>query len=408
MTLVRPIGLGLASRGDLRDTVGYAEQARAAGCESVWFHESYFERDAVTYATAVAAAVPEIGVALGALSTYARPAALTAMTVSALDDLAPGRITVALGSALPLRLAQMGIAYDPDLAIAAAETQIGQLRALWRGERLPTAGPIPDLEPMFPPVHRVPLWVAGYRRAFHELAGRAADGYLARPAESVPAVALASRRIAAAAVSAGRSPADIAIGGYLLALVDSSRRAALDRAKREPFVIYMLSVQSDTAMRRVGLEPELRHRIAAAWRAEDYHGAAGLVPDELVDAFLLCGTADEVAVRVEEYVEAGMTLPILQPVLQTDAQVTAVLDAAVRYGSARTPARTASGRTDPARTASGRAASALPAPCPPLLPRRARRSSPSGWRRGRRGVSRTGCRWGGGCGRWWRSPARSA
>jgi len=180
--------------------------------------------------------------------------------------------------------------------------------------------------------------VAGYRKAFHELAGRAADGYLARPAESVPAVALAARRIAAAAEEAGRSPADIAVGGYLLALVDSSRRAALDRAKREPFVIYMLSVQSDTALRRVGLEPELRHRIAAAWRAEDYHGAAGLVPDELVDAFLLCGTAEEVAGRVQAYVDAGMTLPILQPVLQTDSQVSAVLEAAVRYGSGRTAA----------------------------------------------------------------------
>jgi 1,4-dihydroxy-2-naphthoate octaprenyltransferase len=337
VTLVRPVGLGLASRGDLRDAVRYAEQARAAGCESVWFHESYFERDAVTYATAIAAAVPDIGIALGALSTYARPVALTAMTVSALDDLAPGRITVALGSALPLRLAQMGIRYDPDEAISAAETQLGQLRALWRGERLPTPGPVPDLEPMFPPVHRVPLWVAGYRRAFHELAGRAADGYLARPAESVPAVSLAVRRIADAAAAAGRSAADVQVGGYLLALVDSSRRAALDRAKREPFSIYMLSVQSDTAMRRVGLEPELRHRIAAAWRAEDYHGAAGLIPDELVDAFLLCGTAREVAERVEAYVAAGMTLPILQPVLQTDAQVSAVLEAAVRYGAARAP-----------------------------------------------------------------------
>ena len=124
MTLVRPVGLGLASRGDVRDAVGFAERARAAGCESVWFHESYFERDAVTYATAVAASVPDLGVALGALSTYARPTALTAMTVSALDDLAPGRITVALGSALPLRLAQMQIPYDPDVAIEAVRTQL--------------------------------------------------------------------------------------------------------------------------------------------------------------------------------------------------------------------------------------------------------------------------------------------
>ncbi len=192
MTLVRPVGLGLASRGDVRDAVGFAERARAAGCESVWFHESYFERDAVTYATAVAASVPDLGVALGALSTYARPTALTAMTVSALDDLAPGRITVALGSALPLRLAQMQIPYEPGVAIEAVRTQLHDLRALWRGERLPRTG-VPDLEPMFPPVHRVPLWVAGYRKAFHELAGEAADGYLARPAESIPAIRIAKR-----------------------------------------------------------------------------------------------------------------------------------------------------------------------------------------------------------------------
>lgn len=334
MTLVRPVGLGLASRGDVRDAVGYAERARAAGCESVWFHESYFERDAVTYATAVAAAVPDLGVALGALSTYARPTALTAMTVSALDDLAPGRITVALGSALPLRLAQMQIPYDPDVAIEAVRTQLHDLRALWRGERLPRTG-LPDLEPMFPPVHRVPLWVAGYRKAFHELAGEAADGYLARPAESIPAIRIAKDRIAAAARAAGRDPDEIEIGGYLLSLVDSSRRAALDRAKREPFTIYMLAVQSDTAMRRVGLDPELKGRVFAAWREGDYHRAAGLIPDELVDAFILCGTPDEVAARAAEYADAGMTVPVLQPVLQEEDQVGYVLDAAVTYGSGR-------------------------------------------------------------------------
>jgi 1,4-dihydroxy-2-naphthoate polyprenyltransferase len=187
-------------------------------------------------------------------------------------------------------------------------------------------------------VHRVPLWVAGYRKAFHELAGEAADGYLARPAESIPAIRIAKERIAASATAAGRDPGDIAIGGYLLSLIDSSRRAALDRAKREPFVIYMLAVQSDTAMRRVGLDPELKGRVFAAWREGDYHRAAGLVPDELVDAFILCGTPDEVAARAAEYADAGMTTPVLQPVLQEEDQIGYVLDAAVTYGSGRATA----------------------------------------------------------------------
>jgi len=45
-------------------------------------------------------------------NTYRHPVVL-AMTVSSLDDMAPGRIILGLGSALPLRLSQMGIPYTP-------------------------------------------------------------------------------------------------------------------------------------------------------------------------------------------------------------------------------------------------------------------------------------------------------
>lgn len=356
-TLVRPVALGLASAGDVRDAVTFARMARQAGLESVWFHESYFERDAVTYATAVAAAVPDLRIALGALNVNTRHPALVAMTVSALDDLAPGRIVLGLGTALPLRLAQMGIPYDPDEAIRRLEAAMADLRRLWSGERLPTADGLPDLEPMFPPVHRTPLWVAGYRRAFHELAGRAADGYLARPAESVQGVEVAVRRITDAAAAAGRASGSVEVGGYLLSLVDDSRRAALDRAKREPFVIYMLSVQSDVAMRRVGLDPQLRREVAVAWRNGDYHVAAGLIPDAFVDAFLLCGTRGEIAERVERYAEAGMSLPILQPVVQTADQVAALVDAARLFGQARAASRPA---------AAGTAAGVVPEPRRPV------------------------------------------
>lgn len=329
-----PVGLGLAARGEVRTAIEHARMAVSAGLDSVWFHESYFERDAVTYATAVATEIPGARVGLGALNPNTRNQVVLAMTVSALDDLAPGRVVLALGSALPLRLRQMNFAYDPDRAIADIEATIGNLRRLWRGERLPAGEGLPDIEPMFPPLHRVPIWVAGYRRAFHELAGRAADGYLTRPAESLAAFQVAVRRIREAELRAGRAEGEVEIGGYLLSLADRSRRAALDRAKREPFVIYMLSVQSEPAMRRAGLDPAIRQSVFAAWREEDYHRAAQIIPDELVDAFLLCGTREEIAERADQFRQAGMTLPILQPVLQENEQVSQVVGAAVLCASA--------------------------------------------------------------------------
>jgi len=338
--IARRIGLGLAARGEVDKVVAWSAAARASGLDSVWIHDSYFERDAVSYVSAIAS---ELGaderddgfrIALGAVNPNTRHPVVLAMTGSALDEMAPGRIVMGLGTGLPLRLKQMGIPYAPDTAIEGVSRAIDQIRALWAGERLPSAVEgLPPIQPMFAPPHRIPLVIAAYRREFVQLAGEKADGYLARPAESIASLAGIIRRLRAAATQAGRDPNSIEAAGYLLSLVDASRREALNRAKREPFVIYMMSVLGDVGLARAGFERELRDRIAAAWRAEEFHTAASLIPDEMLDAFMLCGTAEEVAAGALAFHErSGLELPLLQPILQEEAQIGALLEAARIYG----------------------------------------------------------------------------
>ncbi len=373
----RRIGLGLAARGEVDEVVGWAAAARRNGLDSVWIHDSYFERDAVSYVAAIAA---ELGadetddgfrIALGAVNPFTRHPVVLAMTGSALDEMAPGRIVMGLGTGLPLRLKQMGIPYAPDDAVRGVSDAIDELRALWAGERVPSAADgLPPIQPMFAPPHRIPLMVAAYRKEFVALAGKKADGYLARPAESIPSLRGILRRLGEAATAAGRDPGDIETAGYLLALVDKSRRDALNRAKREPFVIYMMSVLGDVSLRRAGFEAELRDRIAAAWRAEEYHEAASLIPDELLDAFMLCGTEEQVAAGALRFHEtAGLQLPLLQPVVQEEAQVSALLRAATIYGAL------------PAGMAAPAAASGEPAHEPAVT---SIRDQLSGWERLRR------------------------
>src|SRR5687768_405308 len=243
--LARPVGLGLAARGEVSDCVAWAEEARRLGLDSVWIHDSYFERDAVTYASAIASQVDDIRVALGAVNPFTRHPVLIAMTVSALDEMAPERIVCGMGSALPLRLGQMGIPYTPQEAVTKSSEAIDTLHTLWKGERIPSGTPgLPPLQPMFPPVHRVPIYLAGYRSGIMELAGQKGDGYLARPAESIPGLKKLLSVMNKAARTAGRDPSDIDVAGYLLTLVGETRRDALNRAKREPFVIFMMSILS--------------------------------------------------------------------------------------------------------------------------------------------------------------------
>jgi len=346
-TLARPIGLGLAARGDPDDVLDWARRARDAGLASLWVHDSYFERDAVTFVTTVVDGLARdddeggFRVALGAVNPFTRHPVVLAMTGSALDEILPGRIVMGLGTGLPLRLKQMGIPYEPDAAVQRVSTAMDQIRALWAGERLPSATPgLPPIQPMFPPAHRIPLVIAAYRKAFVELAGQKADGYLARPAESIPSLKGILDRLRAAATAAGRDPASIESAGYLLSLVDRTRREALNRAKREPFVIYMMSVLSDVSLRRAGFDAELRDRIAAAWRAEDYTLAGNLIPDELLDAFMLCGTREDVAAKALAFhVETGLALPLLQPVLQEERQIDELIAAATIYADLPAAAR---------------------------------------------------------------------
>ena len=128
--------------------------------------------------------------------------------------------------------------------------------------------------------------------------------------------------------------------------------ARLNRAKREPFVIYMMSVLSDISLRRAGFDHELRDGIAAAWRAEDYTTAGNLIPDELLDAFMLCGTREDVAEKALAYHEGtGLHLPLLQPVLQEERQIDELIAAATLY--AAVPARATTNAEAPARVTEG-------------------------------------------------------
>ena len=140
----RRIGLGLAARGEVDEVVEWAERAQRTGLDSIWIHDSYFERDAISYVAAVASRVGEPGVddrfrvALGAVNPFTRHPVVLAMTGSALDEMAPGRIVMGIGTGLPLRLKQMGIPYSPDGAVEGVSRAIDTVRLLWAGERLPS------------------------------------------------------------------------------------------------------------------------------------------------------------------------------------------------------------------------------------------------------------------------------
>ena len=201
-TLARPVGLGLAARGDIEDVVGWARRARDAGLDSIWVHDSYFERDAVSFCSAVASAIGGDGdrslvegeagfrVALGAVNPFTRHPVVLAMTGSALDEMLPGRIVMGLGTGLAAAAQADGHPVRPGVRRRAASRR--------RWTRSARCGRASGCRPRRRACRRSSRCsrrptgsrscIAAYRKEFVALAGQKADGYLARPAESIPSL----------------------------------------------------------------------------------------------------------------------------------------------------------------------------------------------------------------------------
>src|SRR4030081_4072313 len=120
------VGTGLAARGDVREAAAWARRAEDLGIDSIWIHDSYFERDPITYLSAMGMETRRIGLGAGALNPYTRHPVVVAMTMSALDDLAPRPVTLAPGSAFALWLSRVGAPYDD--TVARVSESIDQIR----------------------------------------------------------------------------------------------------------------------------------------------------------------------------------------------------------------------------------------------------------------------------------------
>src|SRR2546427_11017909 len=125
---------------------------------------------------------------------------------------------------------------------------MNETRGVGRARPLKLKNRSPPLQPMFQPPHRIPIYIAAYRTPFLDLCGEKADGYLARPAEALPAFQKMRARVLESASAHRRRAGAIDFRGYLRSPFDSRRQDSLNPGKREPIVIYMLSLHCDLSM----------------------------------------------------------------------------------------------------------------------------------------------------------------
>ena len=161
---------------------------------------------------------------------------------------------------------------------------------------------------------QVPVYIGATGMKMMELAGEIGDGvvlnYMVTPAYNRQAL----EALGEGAARAGRALEDIDRPQLVVCSLDQDRELALDRA-RELLTHYL--GQQPHIMKASGVDPALIARIGEVltWPAgpEEIRRAMKLVPDEAVQMISASGTPEECRAKVQEYVDAGCTCPILYP-----------------------------------------------------------------------------------------------
>ena len=314
-----PVALYLQDGHGIREGVGYVQQAEAKGFDAVWQADSRLVRDAVVPMAAFAAATERIRIGSGVVDIWTRNPARLASTFSTLDDLAPGRIICGLGAWWDPLAARVGI--DRAKPLRVMREVVAAVRGLLADETVTLDGHHVHLDAVeLDYVYQerrpkaVPIYIGATGMQMMELAGEIADGvvlnYLVEPAYNTEAMAALAR----GAARAGRTVDELDRPQLVICSVDRDRRAALDSAR---LLVTQYLGQQPHLMKASGVPQALLDEIAQVmtWPAThaEVEAASRLVPDDVVQRCTASGEPDEVVAKVDEYVAAGCTCPILYP-----------------------------------------------------------------------------------------------
>jgi 5,10-methylenetetrahydromethanopterin reductase len=163
----------------------------------------------------------------------------------------------------------------------------------------------------------IPLYIGATGPKMLELAGEICDGVVLNYVVSVEYIRNAVERVRLGAEKAGQTLADVDRPELLVCcLSDDDPKAAMMEGKA--LVAYYLGTEPHI-MKASNVDEDLIKKVQefVGWPATeaDYRRAAQIIPDDVVRNLMAVGTSQECRTKVAEYIDAGVTCPILYPMM---------------------------------------------------------------------------------------------
>jgi 5,10-methylenetetrahydromethanopterin reductase len=314
-----------------RQTLLVAQAADAAGIDAIWASEDPEGWDAFAVLSAIAAVTEGADLGTSVTSPYPRHPNLLAASVATLDRLSGGRAVLGLGRG-QVEWHRDALGSDIGDPLAVLEETVALLRQWWQA---PHRAWSPDQahfrvrgweRVIHPRQDHVPVYLAAAGPRALDLAGAICDGAIFNAQTSSDFLRQAIPRVRAAAMAAGRDPAELAfvLRTTTTVVADSAvERKALDRGKNLLALVSTLPgmdrlVETEgfdvpALLDEVRVTMRTRETLAAGGgfpalrRDGDLAAARAQIPDDLVRHLGVIGSLPVVRQRLRALDELGVT-----------------------------------------------------------------------------------------------------
>lgn len=313
--------LGLCFDGfySINEMLELAQLADGAGMESIWMSDHLCFRDSLTSAMAFLMATKRITIVAAPLSPYSRHPIISAMAISTMAELAPGRVAATAGTGNPTALEEVGIKVTRPLKGMREYMQI--LRSLLSGETVNFHGEIFNINGAkmgFQPSSPIRIYMTAVKPRMLRLAGEIGDGVLLSAGCAPKFIAQCVGDFKKGAARAGKSLKERDVAGFITTSVSQDAKEAIEASKT--FLAYIFRNKHHAENIRMGGGKVDQEGLAGAIAKRDWEGAKKFISEEVVFAHSISGTPSDCRKRLREFIDGGLDLPILLPMGTQEAR----------------------------------------------------------------------------------------
>ncbi len=325
--MAQRMALYLQDKHDIQHELEMARYAEERGFSEIWQADTRLARDCIVMMSAFLTHTKRLRYGSGVLPIWTRNAAVIAASWSTMWELGGtvdgrGRVMLGLGAWWEPIAGRVGVARRKPLQ--AMREHVEAIRQLFTLQEVTYEGEFVHLDRVRLDVafgdtgpRDIPIYIGATGDKMLEMTGEICDGvvlnYMVSPAYIRRAVALVEQ----GAKRAGKTLAEVDRPELLVcSLSDENPEAAMAEGKK--LVAYYLATEPHI-MKASGVSEELLAKVQAimGWPAteEEYARAAAVIPDDVTRQLMAVGTSDECRAKVKEYIDAGVTCPILFPMM---------------------------------------------------------------------------------------------